>query len=79
MTRSFFPALNSSLLPGGEIVPADHGQAVREQAVGQMGTDETGGAGHEDFLHETMNNGDAKTANDSADVKASLHARVNVE
>ena len=41
------------LLAGGEIIPADHGQAVREQAVGQVGADEAGRTGDEDALHES--------------------------
>ena len=43
-----------TLLAGGEIIPARDGGAVRQQAVDQGGTDEAGGAGDEDFLHEKL-------------------------
>ena len=34
-------------VPGEEIVDADHGMAAIEQGLGQMGADETGGAGND--------------------------------
>ena len=38
-------------LPGGKIVPADHGFSVRQQSVHEGAADKTSGAGDKNSLH----------------------------
>src|SRR5262249_46778780 len=41
-------------LARGKIIPAGYVHAVREEAVDEAGTDEAGGAGDKDVLHEKI-------------------------
>ena len=44
--------VEESKLPRRKIVPTRDGNAIREQAIDKVGSDEPGGAGDEGILHE---------------------------